>query len=138
MGAGRAVRLGAYGDPAAVPAAVWHALVSGAETWTGYTHQWPCGPSGLRSLTMASVDSVEEREEAKAAGWRTFRVRTGDQPVEPGEIVCPASKEGGYKSNCAKCGLCQGAPAGDRKRPLPDIVIYVHGVGSRVFTERQA
>lgn len=40
MGRGRYVRLGTYGDPAAVPVYVWHALLSLSTGHTGYTHQW--------------------------------------------------------------------------------------------------
>ena len=36
----RKVRLGTYGDPAAVPAYVWDELLHGTSGWTGYTHQW--------------------------------------------------------------------------------------------------
>lgn len=34
------VRLGAYGDPAAVPTRVWAELLRYVKQWTGYTHQW--------------------------------------------------------------------------------------------------
>jgi hypothetical protein len=40
FGAGRMVRLGAYGDPYAVPFEVWAALLKRARGNTGYTHQW--------------------------------------------------------------------------------------------------
>ena len=51
MVAGRMVRLGTYGDPAAVPANVWQALTAQAVGRTGYTHtngptrpcQWTTG-----------------------------------------------------------------------------------------------
>ena len=67
------VRLGTYGDPAAVPASIWSDLVAYSDGHTGYTHQWRTSP-GLRGLCMASVDSEEEAIEAWALGWRTFRV----------------------------------------------------------------
>ena len=38
--AGAFVRLGAYGDPAAVPLKVWRAVLADARGWTAYTHQW--------------------------------------------------------------------------------------------------
>jgi len=38
--AGRVVRLGAWGDPVAVPLVVWRALLRDVKGWTGYTHQW--------------------------------------------------------------------------------------------------
>ena len=80
----RPVRLGAYGDPAALPFDVNARLAAQAPGWTGYTHQWrDCDPR-FASLTMASCDSPEDREEAKVKGWRTFRARpVGAPPQEP-------------------------------------------------------
>ncbi len=37
------VRVGSYGDPGAVPTAVWADLVRHARNWTGYTHCWRPG-----------------------------------------------------------------------------------------------
>ena len=39
MGRDRFVRVGTYGDPAAVPSEVWDELLAECETWTAYTHQ---------------------------------------------------------------------------------------------------
>lgn len=110
VGTGRAVRLGAWGDPAAVPAHVWRAVVRDAKGWTGYTHQWRDAFADLRDLCMASVDSVAERDEAQAAGWRTFRVHADAESIEPtaGEITCPASAEAGARVTCDRCRLCGG------------------------------
>jgi hypothetical protein len=75
---GKFVRLGTYGDPAAVPVDVWRALLRDASGHTGYTHQWqnPALPnlSELRSLCMASVDTAQEAALATQLGWRYFRV----------------------------------------------------------------
>src|SRR3546814_9892527 len=38
--AGRMIRLGTYGDPAAAPRSLWTVALSQAAGWTGYTHQW--------------------------------------------------------------------------------------------------
>jgi hypothetical protein len=128
FGDGREVRLGTYGDPAAVPVHVWAALVSRATKRTGYTHQWR-EPSAapLRALVMASCDRPADRAEAVAAGWRTFRVRAEEQPREPGEINCPASKEAGYRTTCQLCGLCNGV----QDRPRPDVTIIAHGATAK-------
>jgi len=131
LGAGRRLRLGAYGDPAAVPAHIWESLCSRADGWTGYTHQWRAAP-GLQPYCMASVDTPEERVEAQLAGWRTFRVRSGDASRMTGEIDCPASAEAGHKTTCAACGLCRGSSSKSRK----SIVIRVHGPGTRAFEAR--
>ena len=93
---GRMVRLGTYGDPAAVPSHVWHRLVKHAAGWTGYTHQWRnpdlegAHLESLRGLVMASCDTPQEREQAIAQGWRCFTVRTPTEPVARGDTVCPA------------------------------------------------
>ena len=116
------VRVGSYGDPAAVPVQVWRSVLARApRARTGYTHQWRRGPA-LKGVCMASVDTPREREQAKAAGWRTFRTRAAGAPLLAGEIDCPA--DAGL-TDCASCGLCNGAAgAGDRRR---DISIQLHG-----------
>jgi hypothetical protein len=122
--AGRMVRLGTYGDPAAVPAHVWNALVSFADGHTGYTHQWESGAAAhVMHLVMASADSAQHRATAKAAGYRTFRIRPAAAPVMQGEFVCPASEEAGKRKTCAQCGACSGG-VDSRKA---DAVIIVHG-----------
>jgi hypothetical protein len=121
---GRAVRLGAYGDPAMVPASVWDSLVSRASGYTGYTHQWRTATSH-RHLCMASVDSPAEHAEAQAQGWRTFRVRSSaTDAMIPGEVVCPASAEGGNRTQCDRCRLCSGAS--DRRGLCSGIAIIAH------------
>jgi hypothetical protein len=122
--AGRMVRLGTYGDPAAAPAHVWDALVSFAAGHTGYTHQWESGASEhVMHLVMASADSAAHRTAAKAKGYRTFRIRPASEPVAKGEGVCPASAEAGRKKTCTDCGACDG---GIQSRKA-DMVIIVHG-----------
>ena len=130
LGAGRLVRLGTYGDPAAVPVAIWDALVSRAVAYTGYTHQWQGAGAGLRHLCMASADSMADKVAADAAGWRTFRViNPGDAgPVRMAEALCPASAEAGKKLTCAECKACNGTGTGRRA----SIAIYAHG-GSAVM-----
>jgi hypothetical protein len=75
---------------------------------------------------MASVDSLEDLEEARRARWRTFRVDDGTG-IQPGEIVCPASIEAGKKTTCAECGLCNGVSAKDARTPRKSILIQPHG-----------
>jgi hypothetical protein len=123
--AARMVRLGTYGDPAAVPAYVWQALISKAEGHTGYSHQWQNGKAGadIMALCMASADNAAERAAAKAAGYRTFRVRGENEAIEAGEFICPASAEGNKRKLCGECGACDGGLNSKRADP----VIIVHG-----------
>jgi len=128
--AGRMVRLGAYGDPAAIPAHVWIALLADAAGHTGYTHQWRSPiAADLAPIVMASADGPADRDAARAAGWRTFTVRTVDQPLAAREIVCPASPEGGDRLQCIDCGACDGA---DRPGKV-SVAIVVHGAMARHF-----
>ena len=124
-GAGRMVRIGTYGDPAAVPARVWSDLVADAAGHTGYTHQWRASHAGaLRDLVMASADCADDAREAHARGWRSFRVtRTVAEPSVGREIVCPASEEAGRKLQCVDCRACEGASSGRRG----SIRIAAHG-----------
>jgi hypothetical protein len=125
---GRTVRLGAYGDPAAVPFQVWQALLSYAAAWTGYTHQWRRVPE-LAAFCMASVDTPSERAQARLLGFRTFRVRARHETVEAREVVCPASAEAGKKTTCDACKAC----GGNLARARADIVIQAHGIGAGAF-----
>ena len=103
------LRLGAYGEPTALPFELVQDAVNNSQGHTGYTHQWKEPEfQQFKTLLMASVDSIEEQIEAQGMGWRTFRVRKAADALMPGEIQCPASKWGGMKTNCAKCLLCSG------------------------------
>lgn len=118
---GRKVRLGSYGDPAAVSALLWANVVRYAAGWTGYTHQWRNSPA-LRHYCMASVDSPEEHGLAVALGWRTFRVALPGQDERLAkEVRCPASAEAGKRLKCETCLACSG---GERSG---SIVIQAHG-----------
>lgn len=120
----RAVRLGTYGDPAAVPGYVWATLLYGSKSHTGYTHQWKAGKANhVQEWCMASVDSKQERAEAKALGWRTFRVRGSEEELMDGEFICPASDEGKKKKLCVTCVACSGG----YKVQKGDPTIIVHG-----------
>lgn len=132
--AGRMVRLGSYGDPAAAPLALWLDVTFKAAGWTGYTHQWRVAEPGFQRLCMASADSLEEAQEAREAGWRTFRVRAEAEPLEAKrEFVCPASKEAGYRTDCASCRACMGVAAKAKASP----VIIAHGATARRFIVRR-
>jgi hypothetical protein len=122
--AGLSFRIGSYGDPAAIPASVWKTVTRRVKNRTGYTHQWRKRiGAGLKDLCMASADNESDVATATAKGWRTFRVRKHDAPTLANESVCPASKEGGQRTQCDTCGLCQGATIAAK-----NIVIADHGL----------
>ena len=142
LGSGRMVRLGTYGDPAAVPADVWQALTRDAKGHAGYTHQWrnEALPADHRAaiarLCMASVDSCDEADEARRSGLRYFRVRAADESTGEREMVCPASEEAGKVRTCATCRACHGTTPG-RER-ASSVVIIVHGSKASRFTQQRA
>ena len=121
----RKVRLGTYGDPAAVPAYVWRLLLESASGHTGYTHQWASGKADhVKQWCMASADTHKEMRLAKANGWRTFRVRGANDGLEFGhEMICPASAEANKRLTCEDCMACSGGI--DSKKA--SVTIIVHG-----------
>jgi hypothetical protein len=126
------VRLGAYGDPAMIGARVWRSILKMAAGHTGYSHQWRADfARDIASLCMASADNAVEMLDARAAGWRTFRIRLESDPILPGEFICPASDEAGKRLKCVDCGACDGAGENSR-RASPAII--VHGTQSHRFT----
>ena len=131
---GRSVRFGAYGDPCHIPLGIVRWIVFYADKVTGYTHQWTDrGYSAYREHLMASADSESEYRQAKQAGWRVFRVREAGAPLLAGEIMCPASDESGRRTQCDRCGLCNGCKTNHDRRK--DIAIVVHGAGRRKFVQ---
>jgi hypothetical protein len=128
----RGLRYGSYGDPTAVPRKGWQSLDAACtgRSKPGYSHQWRLKrfqPWSTR--LMASTHSEQENVMVWSAGWRTFRTVASVDDVMPEEIICPASAEGGNKSNCAKCGLCNGkkGPSDTRR----NIAIVVHGTHNK-------
>lgn len=120
---GRQVRIGSYGDPAAIPLPVWESLIRKCAGAIGYTHQWRTCPPEYAALVMASVETPEGRKEARERGYRTFRIRQGGNPKLRDEVVCPGSAEAGKKLTCGACMACSGTASGRRS----DIVIIAHG-----------
>jgi hypothetical protein len=132
----RHLRLGAYGDPGAIPFEVWRALLVKTAGWVGYTHAWRVCDPRLKTIVMASVDTENEVHLAHLAGWRTFRVRLSEDPLiavglyrpykgaprSPLEFVCPASDEAGHRTTCQACQLCRGTSS-----PARSVAILAHG-----------
>jgi hypothetical protein len=132
---GRKVRLGAYGDPAAVSTAdLWDRVLEHASAWTGYTHQ--SANRKLRDVLrycVVSADSVEDSKAAQTAGLSSFRVLGANDAIADFEQLCPASAEAGKIMTCAQCLKCSG---GNRSH----IVIAAHGIGKAHYapTTRRA
>lgn len=118
----RPLRMGAYGDPVAVPWHAWQGLHD-RKVWTGYTHQWrQLIATPFRNVLMASCDGPVEAMEAARAGWRAFVVQPLDEPGDG--ILCPSVSHG---TPCASCGLCSGL----QKPDAPSIWIEAHGTSKR-------
>lgn len=120
----RPIRLGAYGDMAAVPAKVTDMLVAIARgKVTNYTHgQWTLGFDAIdhmRRYTMLSVESLDEAHRAWQRGWRTYRMLDAGEKPARGEILCPYNAIGQQCYDCLRCG-------GHGNRG-PSIVVPVHG-----------
>ena len=120
----RPVRLGAYGDMAAVPPEVTNGLVAMARgRVTNYTHGHLTlgfdGVEHMRRYTMLSVETLAEAERAWQRGWRTYRMLAPGEGPAQGEIMCPyvVTQEQCY--DCLRCG-------GHGNRG-PSIVIPLHG-----------
>lgn len=121
------LRLGAYGDPAALPDHTLEFLTKSARSYTGYTHQWR--NKRLRhalKYCQASVDSLAEVEQLKRIDHtaKYFRV-TADDTRTNSEIECLADSK---KITCIECMLCDG-----KKQ---NIVIKIHGNKSARFTNQ--
>lgn len=101
------LRFGAYGDPAMMPLWLLEKLALDMPI-TGYTHQWSYDwAQPFRQYLMASVENESQARHVVSKGWRYFRsTKNSDRMI--GEVVCPASDEGGNKLQCRQCKACDG------------------------------
>ena len=122
--AGRSVRWGAYGDPVCIPYETIETVNSVAYNHTGYTHQWRDDRfSCYRDFFMASCDNLGDYLNATDQGWSTFRVlRSAEENVRGSEVTC----QGGIKTQCAICSLCDGA-----KDRVKSVTVKAHGNGAK-------
>lgn len=111
MSKDRYVRFGTYGEPVLHGIELVTAMVNVSKIHTGYTHQWFKRPE-FGPFFMASVHTAKGEERARSLGFRSF-ISTPN--VIDGMVNCPASKEGGFKTSCDKCGLCSGAEGKGKK-----------------------
>ena len=128
LGRGRKIRVGAYGDGAALPSYIVDSLVSEATLHTAYSHQAALpGATFDHGRYMQSVDTLAEAQAAWDTGARTFRVISDLSELVPNrEISCPSL----IGKHCADCGLCDGTA---RHPKAKSIAIPVHGAGSKHF-----
>ena len=122
--AARMVRLGANGDPGALPVNQLTADIATIRSEgmdaVGFTHLWRDKPE-LRGLLMASCDTAAQADEALDAGWRVAVVLPKDHqggsfttPKGRRGRVCPAQLS--KRVDCNSCRLCaahrRGPPIG--------------------------
>ena len=131
---GQGLRLGAYGDPAALPAGLCEMLAGMADYSTSYTHGYSVWNDTAKiaptaSFSMVSADNAQDALKAQSKGFRTFRVIPVAQwrdkekdSLLANETLCPASVEAGKRVQCAECRLCNGT-----KSKAKSIAIVAHG-----------
>ena len=114
------VRFGTYGEPTMHPLSLVSKVSEASKNWTEYTHQYFKKPE-YNEYFMASTHNKLQAKTAKDKfGFRSFiAVKENNKGMG---VICPASKEAGYKSNCATCGLCSGIKGKGKK----DVVILEH------------
>ena len=126
---GRGLRLGAYGDPAALPLWLLRALTNAAEFHTGYTHQIESlsrrRADAVASLCMVSTETEEQRQRMNDRGYRTFHVvplaQLDAATTDRNQIPCPYYSHG---ATCDRCRLCGGS-----SQSAASIVVGSHGPG---------
>lgn len=116
------VRLGAYGDPAAIPGFIIEAILKYAKAYTSYTHNGQYNPV-VAELSQASVESAKQAKDWQAKGYKTFRIKLDSEPLVEDEIACPNEKRPDIQ--CRDCLLCDGQKA--------NIAVNVHGAKSKVM-----
>ena len=133
---GRALRIGAYGDSAALPLGVVEPISDAADTVTNYTHSGCYTRSRAKQLaqfTMLSADNLKQAKRYWKTGARTFRVSSDWELVDgvrrvndiaPDESQCP--KTISKRVTCETCGVCDGLKRGIKN----SIVAPSHGNGA--------
>lgn len=123
------LRIGAWGDPAAIPVDIWLRLLRRTNLigkHTGYTHQWrTCDPL-FATFCMASVETLEDAKLAQAMGYKTFRVKDVNEPKQPNETMCLNQTIG---ITCKQCLLCNTTSG--------DVVIDAHGTNHLIKKYRE-
>lgn len=136
------LRIGAYGDPAALPYELVNELAAIAgqklpalrSKSVGYSHAWRTCDQRFRSLLMASCDTQEDVRSAVALGWRPFfapldgaNVAAKSTKIADASLtLClSANEREGATVACWQCGLCDGRKNDEDERN--GIAIPTHG-----------
>ena len=106
MCTGSYVRFGTYGEPSLVPLYLIRQMAEASSTWTGYTHQYL--KPWAKEYGQYFMASAHNQYDAHVAHDKSYRSFIASQNNDEDAVSCPASKEAGFKSNCASCGLCSG------------------------------
>jgi len=117
----KAVRFGMYGNMSSMPKRVAKRMLlmvkRARKKWTLYEHLWrEARNQWLAEFAMASVESLEEKEEAKALGWRTFRQLKPGEEMQSDEVMCPFVTK---SIQCKDCRLCSGNSIGAKSVAIP-------------------
>jgi len=135
---GRRVRIGAYGDPAAMPLTLLKIIVNESADHTGYSHQLltidRSRADEIAQYVMCSVDNKAQLAEAERRGYRAFLTVPKGQSVEGLSVLqCLNASQG---LTCDQCRLCSGNRIHDKRsirmgkpRPAskaPSIYIEAH------------
>lgn len=118
----REIRIGAYGDPAALPVSLVRYLATVGRSWTGYSHQllWirRDRADALSELLMCSTHNKAQLAEARRRGYRSFHAIPAGAPAPADSVECPF-----YTANvqCRDCQLCQGT-----SKQAKDVYVIAH------------
>lgn len=116
---GLKIRLGSYGDPAAVPFEVWQTVLDVTAGHTGYTHQFdhPNFDQRIAEICHISVETEKSAARMRSMGLSTFRVKPENSRNLAHEITCKNESD---LLSCNACGLCDGTKN-------QSITVEVHG-----------
>jgi hypothetical protein len=113
----RRIRFGAYGNPTLLPIEKVALMAKSCKGWTGYYHNWRNLPDEWNQYFMASTETDESYDEAKARGLRVYHA-SPDKPEL--SVTCPYFTQG---LRCMDCLLCDGK----HKSSAKDVWHPVHG-----------
>lgn len=126
----RHVRIGSYGDPAAVPMYVWETITKHCKDYTGYTHAWRTCDNAYSIFCMASIENVDDYYLANGMGYRTFRVILDQNEArDPNEKPCPAQIHDTV--HCDNCSFCDGNCNDDSNMFRKNVTVVFHGACGR-------